>query len=630
MMFIGWAGTAVATVETSEPLGTVRPTEYRQAPMLNAAVAAGELPPVAARLPERPAVVKPLHHVGKYGGTWRKLVASVSDLQMNLRMGYEPLLRWDPTGTKVIPGVAESFEMHDGGRTFIFHLRKKMKWSDGHPFTSEDFVFTNQEVLRNPDLTLIALTWLKSANELPTAEAPDPHTVVMRFKTPYGSFPSALAFQGIQRELFLPKHYIAQFLPKFVPKEELEQKIKSAGFVHWSDFFMHIMDQDKNPNLPTVAAYQMKIGWPAPQCVAERNPYYWKVDPDGNQLPYIDRITFTTAFDTTVLNLKVMNGEADFQIRRVDAGNYTLFKERGRELGYRTLASPSTNPTCIYVNQYSRDAKLRPILQDRRFRVALSHAINREELVQLIYAGMAEPSSGFIVPQDAFYLPGLDKVNTKYDPEIANRLLDEMGMKRGPGGLRRTPSGEVFSQILYVYPSEEGTNPDLWQLVIDYWREVGLHFVVKHQDATQSFLQATAGNSDFWTYSNAGLHWAIEGLWKAPLSLMSYMAPIHGTYYQDQGRRGVAPGPDLQRLVDWYLEMRATADEARRTELGHNILKQWAEQCYVIGICRPPLVCVVSNRMKNVPDEVNYDYRLKSPGYLGIEQFYIDEEAAAR
>src|SRR5690606_1121558 len=113
------------------------------------------------------------------------------------------------------------------------------------------------------------------------------------------------------------------------------------------------------------------------------------------------------------------------------------------------------------------------------------------------------------------------------------------------------------------------------------------------------------------------------------ISLMSYMAPQHGTYYQDQGRRGVKPPPELQRLVDWYLEMRETDDEARRLELGQDILKQWAEECYVVGICRPPVVTIVSNRFKNVPDEVNYDYRLKSPGYLGIEQFYIDDEATA-
>src|SRR5690606_4143496 len=112
----------------------------------------------------------------------------------------------------------------------------------------------------------------------------------------------------------------------------------------------------------------------------------------------------------------------------------------------------------------------------------------------------AEPSSGFTIPEDTYFIEGLDKIHTEYDPEKANRLLDEVGLKRGPGGMRRMPDGEPFMQIMHVYPSEEGTNPDLWQLVADYWREVGLNFIPKHEDPTLSFLQVTAGNSDIWTY----------------------------------------------------------------------------------------------------------------------------------
>lgn len=604
------------------------PRAWQEAPMLAAQVAAGKLPPVAERLPENPAVVTPLHRPGRYGGTLRTLAANVTDFQLNMRHGYEPLLRWDPKGQKVVPGVAESWEMKDGGRTFVFHLRKGMKWSDGHPFTSADFVFTAEEVLRNPDLSFIALTWLKSDNELPTVEAPDPHTVIFRFRSPYGQFPRALAFQGLQRDLFLPAHYVKQFLPKYAPSKEVLDAQVRKNHKQWSDFFATVIDLDKNPDLPTLAPFQIKIPFPAERCVAVRNPYYWKVDPEGRQLPYIDEIAYTMAFDNTVLNMKAMNGEVDLQQRRVDASYFTLFKERGRELGYRTLVAPSTNPTCIYINQYSRDEKLRPILKDRRFRRALALAINREELVDLIYTGLAEPSCGFTIPEDNYHIPGMERVNTEYDPAEAERLLDEMGMKRGPGGMRRLPDGSPFSQILHIYPSEEGMNADLWQLVADYWREIGLQFAVKFEDVSQSFLQVTAGNSDFWTYSNAGLHWSIEGLWKVPISIMSYMAPAHGSWYQSGGRLGVRPPPDLQRLVDWYLEIRATPDEERRAELARNILNQWAEECYVVGICRSPVVTIVSNRLQNVPDPITYDYRLKSPGYAHIEQFFLDEEAA--
>jgi peptide/nickel transport system substrate-binding protein len=390
------------------------------------------------------------------------------------------------------------------------------------------------------------------------------------------------------------------------------------------------MDLDKNAELPTVAAFKVTVPYPATRCVAERNPYYWKVDTAGNQLPYIDRITYAMAFDNTILNLKALNGETDFQIRRIDAGNYTLFKERGRELGYRVMTSPSTNPTCVYLNQCSRNERMRPLLQDRRFRQALSLAIDRRELIDLVYSGLAEPSSGFIVPDDPYFVEGLDKANTEFDTATANSLLDELGMKRGDDGMRRMPDGSAFSEIIHIHPSEEGTNRDLWQLVAEYWRDVGLRFAVKHEDSTLSFMQVTAGNTEFWSYVNGGLHWAIEGLWKAPVSKMTYMAPLYGTYYASNGTQGVKPPSEQQQLLDWWLEMRATPDDSKRLELGRKVLAQWAQECYVVGICRPPIVSIVNDRLRNVPDAFAYDYRLKSPGYLQIEQFYFSDAKAER
>jgi peptide/nickel transport system substrate-binding protein len=471
---------------------------------------------------------------------------------------------------------------------------------------------------------------MKSGNELPTVEAPDPYTVLFRFATPYGAFPRALAFQGVQHDLFLPRHYVGKHHPSFVPKAEMDEQVRKAGMRHWSEYFLWLIDGDKNVDLPVIAPFKIKVPYPAARCIAERNPYYYKVDPVGRQLPYIDELAYSMVFDTTVLNLKAMNGEADFQLRRIDPANFTMFREQGPSKGYQVRVTPSTNCTCVYLNQYSRDEQLRPILQDRRFRRALAYAINRHELIELIFSGLAEPSGGFTSRQDAYYIEGLDLANAEYNPALANQLLDEMGLVRGPDGKRLMPDGKPFTQLLHVYPSEEGSNPNLWQLVSDYWREIGLQFVVKQEDATLSFLQVTAGNSDFWTYTNPGFHWDIEGLWKAPIAIMSYMAPIHGSYYWSNGTRGVPPPEPLQHLVDWYLEMRSTADPARRMQLGKDILRQWADECYVVGICRPPIVAIVSDRFHNVPEQVNYDYRVKSPGYLGIEQFFIDERKPAQ
>lgn len=608
-----------------EPLLPLPPT-FQEAPELAERVRKGELPPVRERLPENPVVVEPVEEIGKYGGNWRKLAAANTDIQMNIRLGYEPLVRWDREGKNVIPNVAESWEVRDGGRTFVFHLRKGMRWSDGHPFTSEDFVFTFNDVLKYDNYIVLTLPWIRVDNELPEIEAPDAHTVIYRFPKPYGNFPKALASSGLQRELFAPSHYLKQFHEKFVDADKMQQMVREAGFVTWMDFFVYKVDLDRNKDLPTLTPFKTTQPYPSGRVVAERNPYYWKVDTAGNQLPYMDSMITTMVFDPTILNLKAMNGEADFQMRRIDASNFTMFKEKGRQLGYRTLVAPSTNPICIYVNLHSRNEKTRSLLQDVRFRKALSHAIDRQELVDMIFSGLAEPSSAVSIPEDPNFIEGMDKANIEYNPDLANALLDEIGMKRrAVDGLREWPDGELFSQILHVYPSEEGNNMDMWQLVIDYWREIGLHFTPKQDDSTLGFQLATTGNSDFFAYTSAALHWEVDGMWKSPTAVQSYMAPLYGLYYSSNGREGAKPPPDIQNLVDWYQQLRATPDDAERLRLGQNILKQWADQCYVVGLCRGPIVTIVSNRMGNVPDKINYDYRLKSPGYLGIEQFFIDD-----
>jgi peptide/nickel transport system substrate-binding protein len=629
-LVLGAIGSGPAMAQLAPPVTTQSlPLQFSQAPMLAEQVAAGKLPPVRERLPERPAIVTPVERIGEYGGTIRKMAANVNDIQLNYRLGYEPLVRWGRDGKTVEPGVAESWEMRDDGRTFVFHLRKGMKWSDGAPFTSADFKFTFDNVLSYSGFNMLALPWIRANNQLPKIQTPDPYTVIYTFQVPYGNFLKGVASSGLQHDLFGPKHYLEQFHEKYVAKDKMSQMVREAGFVTWTDYFMEKIDLHRNPDLPTVAAWKLEVPPPASRCLAVRNPYYWKVDPAGNQLPYIDQMSIDMVFDRTILNLKVSRGEADFQMRNIDASNFTLFKEQGREVGYRTLHTPSTNPICIYTNLYSRNKKLRPILQDPRFRKALSHAINRQELIELIYSGVATSSSAITMPTDPYYLPGLDTANIEYDPALANRLLDEVGLKRRKSdGMRTFPDGTPFSQVLQVYPSEEGTNADLWQLVVDYWREVGLQFAPKLNDQTLGFLQVVSGNSDFFCYASTTLHWDVDAVWKVPVSKMSYMAPLYGNYYETDGKQGVKPPPEIEQMIGWYEGLRATPVEAERLELGHRILKQWADQCYVIGICQSPVLAVVSNRLRNVPEVINYDYRLKSPGYVNVEQFFIDEDMA--
>ena len=597
---------------------------YQEAPSLTERVARGELPPVEERLPAEPAVVFPVHRIGKYGGSWRRVSMGRTDIHLNARLGYEPLVRWDRTGLQPEPGLAKAWEVLDGGRTFVFHLRRGLKWSDGHPLTSEDFLFCFEDVFSNRELTPIFPSWLMLDGIPATMTAPDNETVVITFPKPYGLFIQMVCLRGMS--LVAPKHYLKRFHIKYTPKEELEAKVKERGLSQWFQLFALKANVDENPELPTFRPFQIAVPPPASRMVARRNPYYWKVDPEGNQLPYIDEIVFTDIQDSEMATFKAMSGEVDFQARRIDAANYPLFMENRNRGNYRVLRDLSPDTLVVYVNQHSKDDELRAILQDRRFRVALSLAVNRPELIDVIFNGMAVPSRGVVSPFDPTYLPEFDSKYLNYDPVEANRLLDEMGLGRGRDGIRRLPqSGRAFRETLNVFPSEMGTNLDMYQLIADYWREIGLDFVIKMDAPALSVMQMQNGNFNFWAYALPGMHWMIDPLWYVPWESSSYFAPLYGRYRATNGKAGVKPPPEFQMLIDRYLELRSTVDEERRLELGRSIMKQWAEECYAIGICRPELLTIVSNRFHNVPDHIVHNFRVLTPGYIGIEQFYIDE-----
>lgn len=616
---------ASAHEDASTPAGRV--AAYAEAPMLAERVAAGDLPPVHERLPENPLVVEPVESIGQYGGTWRRFSLGTRDLLLTSRMGYEPLVRWDSTGRNVAPGLAERWEVLDDGRTYVFHLRKGLRWSDGHPFTSEDYRFYFDDVLTNTELTPSYPIWLVVGGERVRFEAPDPHTLVFRFAQPYSIFPEMLAYYSLTMPA--PKHYLMHYMPKYRNEEELVREARTRGMDLWYQLYARKADHNTNPDLPTWRPYRITEEPPRSRMIVERNPYYWKVDPAGNQLPYIDRIAFLDVQNNQVVTMKAMAGETDFQARRIDTADYPLFMQERQKGGYRVLRDTSPGAVVLYLNQHSKDPVLRGVLQDRRFRIALSISINRAELVDLIYSGMATPSRGIASPYDPYYLPEFEEMYLEYDPERANALLDEVGLPRGRDGLRRLPDGSAFRQIIHVYPSESGTSNDLWQLVADYFREVGLDFIVKIDAVTLSVMQARNGNSDFFAYLTSGLHWVVDPQWYVPWMSTSYFAPLYGRYTFSSGRdaMGVKPPEEYQRLVDWYRELcsvHGPDEQERKLELGRKILGQWAEECYTIGICRTDLLTIAKNNFRNVPDTIIHDYRVFTPGYMGIEQFYFD------
>ncbi|HEY7158602.1 MAG TPA: ABC transporter substrate-binding protein, partial [Gemmataceae bacterium] len=271
------------------------PKAFKEAPQLAELVKAGKLPPVAERVGQDPLVIKPLKEIGKYGGTWRAGFTGPADFWNGFRCcsGPDHLMFWDYTGDKVTPNLAKSLEMQEGGKVWLLHLRRGMKWSDGKPFTADDFVFWFEDVYRNKDLVPTPSATLAINGKQGVIEKVDTYTVRYRFSDPYYMFPDVLAgstdlagqmFGYRAMGGFAPAHYMKQFHPKYAGQAEVDKKAKDEKFDSWVRLFLAKNDWARNPDLPVISAWKTVTPINTPTWTLERNPYSVLVDTAGNQL----------------------------------------------------------------------------------------------------------------------------------------------------------------------------------------------------------------------------------------------------------------------------------------------------------------------------------------------------------
>jgi peptide/nickel transport system substrate-binding protein len=326
------------------------PTEFHEAPMLAEQVKAGKLPPVRQRISEEPLVVPVVERIGTYGGTWHRAFTGPSDFQTIDRLEHDFILYYDLDGKTIVPHIAKSWEISEDGRVFTFHLRPGMKWSDGEPFTSEDFVFAYEDIDMDPRINVRKPPYLRIRQErggfenaYGRVEAVDPLTVRFVFPEPKFIIDELAAGHGISGQCsrgwdavpYAPKHYLKQFLPRYTPEDKLNEMAAEAGFKSWVLLFQQKAKLPENPELPTVGPWRTVTPITGQLFTLERNPYYWAVDPKGNQLPYIDRLEMRLVQDLEVLTMRAMAGEIDMQERHIQLAKYPAFKEAAQKGNYR-------------------------------------------------------------------------------------------------------------------------------------------------------------------------------------------------------------------------------------------------------------------------------------------------------
>lgn len=624
-----WIGPTLLAVLTMLLINSVTALAYQEAPMLAELVKAGKLPPVEERLPKEPLVVTPLESVGKYGGNMRRVWLGLSDGAGPSRLTTERLVYWSKDGAGVVPNIVKGWEVGEDGKVFTFFLREGMRWSDGAPFTADDIMFWWEDVIGNPDLTPATPAWLIIDGQKPAVEKIDQYTVRFTFPKPYGLFLQFLAGPPGHSIPLYPKHYLKQFHPRYTPKQELQAKVEQAGFREWYELFRERLNQWTNVDLPSLSAWKLKVPGTSTRMVLERNPYFWQVDTAGNQLPYIDTVTHDLVQNIEVLNLKAIAGDIDFQFRHLLQTNLPLLKEGSEKGSYEVYLYKDAFETnmAIGINLNSKDPVKRQIFQDKRFRIALSHAINREEINQLAYLGLAgEPSQVVPLKESPYYSEKLAKAYVEYDPDKANQLLDEMGLtKRDKEGFRLRPDGERLV-VTFEFTPAFGPWTAAAELIKSYWDAVGVYTVIKSEERSLFYTRKEALEHDVGVWTGAaGMKPLLEPRWYLPYSAESIHAIGYAQWYQSGGITGEKPTGDLRRVIDLYEQIKASVDPKEQVQLWQGIMDLNAKNLWVIGtLTSPPLVGVVNNDLRNVPKEAVYSWIMHSPRNFWPQQFYFD------
>ncbi|HSB82431.1 MAG TPA: ABC transporter substrate-binding protein [Candidatus Methylomirabilis sp.] len=622
-----WASLAGALLLLCPP---AQAAVVEEPPSLAGLVAAGKMPPMAERLPEHPLVIE-TDPEAVYGGDLRMLVGTPKDLKLASVYGYARLVRFDRQ-YRIVPDIAERVDV-EGGRVFTFHLRKGHRWSDGAPFTSADFAYWWEYVAKNRELSPAGPPpQLMVDGEYPRVEFPDPWTVRYRWSKPNNLFLLDQA-SAAPTVLYRPAHYLKQFHIAFTNPEKLAKLAKAERRRSWASLHnardsMYVMD---NPDLPTLQPWRPTVSPPAEVFIAERNPYFHRVDQRGRQLPYIGRIKMVLV-DRSVIPIKTSTGEADLQARYLSFDDYTFLKKNERLGRYHVLLWPTaaTGVVVLYPNLTTSDAVMRKLLQDRRFRRALSLAIDREEINKTLYYGLGVVGQNTVLPGFGLGPKGeLRMAYAQFDLAQANRLLDEMGLtRRDAKGYRLRPDGKRLDIILES-SGESTEQTDVLELVKDTWSEIGIQLLTRPSQRTvyrrrvfsgEAMMSVGVGSGEF------GLPTPdMSPSWLAPVSEEQLQWSQWGLYFESKGQRGEPPTlPAAQKLVELYRRWLVSTDEAERARIWGEMLVINADEVFTIGILGDtPQPVVVANRLRGVPEKAVYTWDPGAQfGYLSPDTFY--------
>lgn len=577
--------------------------------MLAELVKAGKLPPIEKRLPANPLIVTPTNTIGKYGGTFfatAQAPETTSDGQIGQVAG---LFHFSDDLKVASPEVAESFDLSEDGKTCTIHLRKGLKWSDGTDFTADDMMFYFEDWQFNKDLSpTLATQWQPGKIPMKVSKV-DENTVKFEFGVPNPGF-ALLHWSGAPIEPYRCRKYMEKFHIKYNPKAN--EEAKAAGFDDWKKRFTKIGSLNygvQDPDLPILGPWH-PVKNDSQRQYYERNPYYWKVDTEGNQLPYIDKIQVEYTSSLEVTNMKAISGDVSVSGLDMLLINYPVLKENEKSGNYtvKLVYSERGSDVAFAFNTLHKDPFMNKLFNDVRFRQAVSVAIDRNEVNELVFLGQGVPRQATINESASFFKKEWAENYAQYNVEQANKLLDEVGLdKKDAQGFRMRPDGKPFSFMLEYLP-HEGPKTETFELIVKHFAKVGLKVeaAARERNYLITRLQASEHDCSGWHVDRqleraAYAYGSTQKLGPGGDSAITWAKPWRD-WFISAGKAGKEPPQEAKDLFDafgaWQQKPMGTPEYMTAGQKVYDLI---AKNLWVIGIIgEGPQPVIIKNNLENV------------------------------
>jgi peptide/nickel transport system substrate-binding protein len=589
---------------------TAVPEVMKESPLNYGQVAAGKLPPVDERLPAEPLVWLRgegfEQEIGTYGGTIQ-LMGGADDPAPR----YEFTLSLNRFCTSTIPCVVKGWEFAEDGKSVTYMYRKGMKWSDGEPFTADDVLYWWEDEQLNTDLFTRPYSYFVIDGEPMTVEKVDDYTVKFSFKLPYWVFIhqfDGTGYRGSQfgNDGYSCKHYGEQFHPKYNP--EAVANATAAKYDDWMSYYNYKMG-GVAPGLPLLAPWTNDDENPTGDSGA-RNAYYFKVDTEGNQMPYIDTYNRSWRGDPETRVLQITAGQVDFEAWGLTVTMFPVLKSGEDAGGYDVWMGVDLWPAATQLafnHCYVADPEIGDLLRNAQFRRALSVAINRDEINDVQFLGYGRPVQVTVTPDTPWYKEEWAQAYAEYDPDQANAWLDEIGLdKKDADGFRLLPSGKKLSIVLDVCNAVGFWVPTS-EMVKEYWDAVGVSTVLNNISSDLLWEREGSNEDQIWVWvrdavSTFMMNLRTDTLW------WTFQQYSNWWFSKDDPEpAGIEPPDDIKKLYEaqdgWTF-----FDEQQLAAAVDVIWGDQAENIRCIGTGAPGgQPCITNKKLGNVDKEAHAD-----------------------